>query len=251
MKNNTQISRTLLIVVSLVFMFGLAYWFYHDDHISQYDVDIVDNGMYFLDDEAVINYLKREGYILRGELKKENISRLEKVLAANPYVDSAEVFVTKNNTLRMRIHQLNPLARVYLQNNAQSFYLKENNKLVEVSNKYTARVPIVTGFYNVVKDTAFREDLCAMLKDLRQDSFWYAQIQGMEVLPNKELKLTPSIGHHAILFGDIQYYQKKFKNLSVFYDEVLNNIGYSAYDSLDVRFENQVIASPKYNLKKT
>ncbi len=249
MKNKGYISRVVLIVFSLVFMFGLAYWFYHDDQIEKYEVDIVDNGMHFMDEASVINYLKKEGFLLHGQLKKENIGKLERSLVDNPYVDSAEVFVTKNNTLRIRVHQLEPIARVFLRKNAKSFYLKGNNKLVEVSNKYTARVPVVTGFYKVVKDSVFRTQLCAMLEDIKKDTFWYAQFQEMEVMPNKELKITPSVGDHLIIFGDIQNYQKKLKNLGLFYEEVMNNIGYSAYDVLDIRFENQVIASPQYKNK--
>ena len=54
----------------------------------------------------------------------------------------------------------------------------------------------------------------------------------------------PVLGDQKILFGDTSRMKDKLNNLFVFYNNVLNRIGWDKYETLDVRFKGQVVASP-------
>jgi cell division protein FtsQ len=56
--------------------------------------------------------------------------------------------------------------------------------------------------------------------------------------------LIPLFGNQRILIGDTVNVQEKLGHLFAFYKNVSSKIGWDKYETLDVRFKNQVVASP-------
>ncbi|MBS1689581.1 MAG: hypothetical protein JSS96_12715, partial [Bacteroidetes bacterium] len=50
--------------------------------------------------------------------------------------------------------------------------------------------------------------------------------------------------NQRILLGDTARLAEKFDNLFLFYKNILNRVGWDKYETLDLRFKDQVVASP-------
>jgi cell division protein FtsQ len=83
-----------------------------------------------------------------------------------------------------------------------------------------------------------------MVRSLQADKFWNAQVSQVIIDSVGSFEFVPVLGNQRIRFGDTTNTAEKLANLVVFYKNVLNRIGWDKYEVLDVRFNNQVVASP-------
>jgi len=57
-----------------------------------------------------------------------------------------------------------------------------------------------------------------------------------------DLILTPLMGDHLIELGTSDNLQEKFRNMKAFYKQVLANRNWNKYESISLKYNNQVIA---------
>ncbi len=240
---------TILMVFLLLLVFSVYY--NSNGEIRGVEVSITDPDVHFIDQQSVLDYLQTKGMLRDDQVQKSQIKNVEQILKTSFYIDSAEAYVTKGQHLRIVVKQMQPLARVFLSNNIKSFYLKSNNQLIPVSPDYTARVPVVTGFQYVVKDSSYRADFVEMMRYITADSFWSACIPLMDIDRKGDISLYPIIGDHTVLLGKPRDFIHKLTNLNQFYKQVLNKQGFDLYRNIDIRFRQQVVASPSVALIDT
>jgi cell division protein FtsQ len=89
-----------------------------------------------------------------------------------------------------------------------------------------------------------RAQIVKLVKFVEQDTFWSSQVAQISVTPDLQFELTPVLGTQKIVFGDTTNMKEKFTNLFAFYKKVLNRVGWNRYDVIDLRFKNQIVASP-------
>jgi cell division protein FtsQ len=99
-------------------------------------------------------------------------------------------------------------------------------------------------------NTAIRAQAVALMQIIERDTFWNTQIEQVSTTPDLTFELYPVLGTHKILFGDTTDAKIKLENLLGFYKNILNKIGWSHYQTLDVRYKNQIVASPELAWKK-
>jgi cell division protein FtsQ len=180
------------------------------------------------------------------------VHQLESVLDANPWVADAQVYVDAQQKLHVWITQRVPVARLFEQN-GNSYYLDQTLKAMPLSSKYSHYTTVVTNV-PVLKDDSLsnvlKAQLVSLVKFIDKDSFWNAQVSQVIMTDDKKFELVPVLGNHRILFGDTTLMDDKFSNLFSFYKKVLNRIGWDKYETLDVRYAGQVVASPALEWKK-
>ncbi len=86
------------------------------------------------------------------------------------------------------------------------------------------------------------QKMLPMLQFIHQDTFWSSMISEIVVNRYQDLVLFPTIGKLKIEFGSPENYQVKFRRLAQFYKEVLSRCGWDYYQSLSLRFNNQLVA---------
>ncbi len=241
--------RRIGILVAFVLLLIFSYVYNSTGSIDQVDISITNPEYKFVDQKSVLAYLNKSGYLKNNTIEKSKIHELERALRNHNYIDTVEVYVDKKSHLNIVVTQMQPVARVFLSRNSKSFYLKKDNKLIPTSIDYTARVPIVTGFDHVVKDTFFRQQFADMMAYIAEDSLWSVQIQQLDISRHDEITMYPLIGDHVIFMGSVIDYLSKFENLYQFYKQVLSNKGFDFYQKIDVRFNHQVVASPSIHSK--
>ena len=75
--------------------------------------------------------------------------------------------------------------------------------------------------------------------------FWKAQVAQLNVNDDREIEMFPTIGNHVVLLGKPEQNEEKFNRLFSFYKQVWAKVGLEKYETIDVRFTGQVVASRK------
>lgn len=180
-----------------------------------------------------------------------NVSEIEKEALQNPWVENPQVYIDNNNVLHIFVSQRRPVARVFF-DNGQSFYLDPSLKLLPLSNMFTYYTTIVTNvpvYNNDSLDNDMRGRILKLVKFIDCDTFWNAQIAQVIVTAKGDFELIPVLGTQTIVFGDTTRMVEKFENLFAFYKKVFNRIGWDKYTLLDLRYKNQVVATPSIPFK--
>lgn len=219
-----------------------------------------ETGMHFINEDDVISALRVEGLNPVGLMMSEvNLEEIETTLRKIPEIKLAEVYKSMNGEVGIKIYQRVPMARVFNQS-GRNFYLDEDGYQMPVSEKYSPRVLVFTGNINdPATDLSAREldlspeldkmymadEIYRLAKFIKDDEFWSAQIQQVNVNSFSEFELIPTVGDHRVMFGNLENMEGKFNKLFVFYKEGLNNTDWEKYDTINVKFKHQIICTKK------
>lgn len=87
--------------------------------------------------------------------------------------------------------------------------------------------------------------LLTFVEFVEEDDFWRSEVVQIvaRTTPSGalEVELVPRSGRHTILFGRIEQVERKFDKLLRFYRSGLRNIGWDAYRTIDIRYNDQVV----------
>jgi cell division protein FtsQ len=178
-----------------------------------------------------------------------NISRLEKLVSQDPWVQQAELFIDNQHRLNIKVIQREPVARVFTVT-GNSFYLDASKDRIPVSERYTARVPVFTGFPTDAvqlqkNDSLLTASIVDISRFVLSDPFWMAQVDQVDITGDRKFEIIPKLGDHIIDFGEGTDVEKKFKKLMAFYKEGLSRVGWNNYTRINVAFENEVVCTRK------
>ncbi len=203
---------------------------------------------FFIDQKEVMEVLQKTN---RGKLKLKplhsiDLSLMEIELQKSPWVKKAELFFDNNNFLEVKITEKEPVARIFT-SSGLSFYIDSSLARLPLSDKFSARLPVFTSFPTDVivlsrQDSNLVRDIRTLGEFFAANAFWMAQIDQVDILPDRTFDLIPKLGNQVIHFGNAENYLEKFNNLLCFYKQVSSKKGWSQYSSLDVQFKGQVVA---------
>lgn len=205
----------------------------------------------FITQDEIAELINARGKVERLPIKKINLSILERVIEKNPWVRNSEIYFENNNVLHVDIDQNEAIARLFTVN-GNSYYLDENGERLPIKNNATTRVVVISNFPsdNVklsVPDSILLAQVTNLANLITLDSFWKAQIAQINITNNGKFELIPTLGNETILFGDIQFAKEKFEKMKAFYTAAWIKNGVSTYETIDLRFNNQIVAKRKEN----
>ena len=145
--------------------------------------------------------------------------------------------------------------------------MDSNGKLMLWNPNFTPRMLVVSGDIketyeawhrtsmdelinnDTLKTHTLLDDFYSMARFILADEFWSAHVEQIYVNNHGEMELVPKVGNHKIIFGTSYQMEEKFWKLKTFYKEGLNFTGWESYDTLNLKFENQVVCTKKSNQK--
>lgn len=215
----------------------------------------------FVDEEDILSQVL--GVNDTGELllKQFNVTELEEKLSSNSSIKEVQVYKTIDGQLNIEVKQRRPIVRVFSKND--SYYIDEKGNLMLCSNKYTSRLPVVSGNinepfskrykfnYQNLHDTlttkTLLDDIFKMADYIDKSEFWKAQIEQIHVNKVYDFELVPKVGNHKIVFGGTDNLESKFEKLMIFYKKGLSKTGWNEYSEINLKFKNQVVCTKMYN----
>jgi cell division protein FtsQ len=208
----------------------------------------------FIERNEVDRILMEAGGTLIGrDLRDINIHKLENSLKINPFIEFAKVYVDMDGVIHAEVRQRQPILRLINRANVQ-FYIDENGLKMPLSENFTANVLVANGLIDEdfsgkvdTLSTKLAKDLFRMAQFIKADTIWDSQIEQLYVDVKGDIEMVPRVGNHKIILGDADSLQSKFKNLLVFYKKAMPKVGWDTYNTINLKFANQVVCS-KSNL---
>jgi cell division protein FtsQ len=156
------------------------------------------------------------------------------------------MFFDNNRILHVKIEERQPVARVFTDLGG-SFYIDSNGLRLPLSEKLSARVPVITNFPsdNAIlsqPDSALLLNVVKLGKYIKADSFWMAQVSQIVITPQATFEMIPVIGDQVIELGNADDLDNKFNRLYTFYRQAWLQNGMNTYEKIYVQFSDQVVA---------
>lgn len=227
------------------------------------DIEVkVQDGMTFISKEDVERTLRSRSLDPTGvKFALINLGEIEDAVKSMKEVKTANAFKTVDGHVFVKVTQRKPVVRVFNANGTQ-FYLDEMGYQMPISDKYTPRVPVVSGFIHepqanysvkeieeseVLRDQLLSDDIFRLAQFINKSAFWSAQIQEIYVNRQGEFELVPTLGDHRIIFGSLEHMKGKFSKLRIFYEEGLRNMSWERFSTINVKFKDQIVCTKKVN----
>lgn len=207
------------------------------------------NENHFLEEADILKIIENSGQTIIGKnIEEINLRTLEAKLEQDKHISNAEMFGDVKGNLTVNVTLRRPIARL-IRTDGPDAYVAEDGKVMETSEKYSARIILVSG--DIVKKLISQGDLntteeglalMAMIEYINKDKFWKAQVAQLDFNKSGKVFIYPQVTGQVVEFGLPGDIELKFKKLMIFYKEILPQMGWTKYDRVNVEFEGQVIA---------
>lgn len=262
--------RKVLIYVAVVLIFGAigAYFFFAQRLYSsnmpkqlcrEVEISLLDSAQNrFVTKQEVLEIIDGfTGKSVGQPVEQINTHLIEKLLNQRSAIKESQVSVTSAGKLQVEITQRKPVLRIQSSNGG--FYVDETQYIFPLVPTFTSYVPIVSGHIPFTlnaghRGTALEDDGNWMEKILElgtymsNDPFWNSQIDHIYVDAQGDIILTPRVGEHRIIFGDLNDIESKFNKLYTFYKNIVPAEGWNKYSSINLKYKDQIVC--KLNKKK-
>ncbi len=180
---------------------------------------------------------------------KINLDFLESRVKSSPLVKECQIARNLRGWLEVHVQTHRPIARLVqpeLPDNGLDRYLNEEGHFMPLSDRYTARVLLVSGpYFDRKNHLRARQDtaLFHMIQAIGQDSLWRAQIGWLEIDKQGEITMWPQVGDLPIEFGSAYARDTKFQKMSLFFRTILPLRGWNSFSKVSVKYKNQVVCT--------
>lgn len=170
---------------------------------------------------------------------KLNTKAIEEWISTLNNLENVEVGFDSSGMLLISVTPLVPEMRVFTPDGG-SYYVNAAGKHMDAKADFFADVPIVSGrFGKTLTPLMVRP----VIKSIQDDKTMQALVTMIEVKTNGDILLVPRFRGHVINIGDTNNLTRKFANLKAFYTKVMPYSGWDTYDTISVKFRNQIVAT--------
>lgn len=253
MKFRINIKRDIKVLAAVIVVAGIiAFTERKQSRASIKDITIKMvniNENHFLDESDILDFMQLDKENLKGaSLDRVNLKEVEQKIKREPFVKDAQLYSDLKGNLVVRTELRRPIARI-VRNDGPDGYIAEDGTVMPVSDRFTARVILVSGPYvrsllkqKNLNDFEEGKNLLNLIESIRDDEFWSAQIAQLEIDSKMRITIFPQVGDERIEFGKPENAGIKFKKLMIFYKEILPRMGWNKYNRVNLEYEGQIVA---------
>ena len=183
-----------------------------------------------------------------------DLNYLEEKIKSNKFIKDIEIYNNLNNVVNININQFKPYARL-INNIGDDYYIDKNGEIFPVSNKYSERVLLI--FFKNYKNISEEKNInffqngnkiFKLINYINNNDFYKKQISQLNVIEDGEIVMIPQITKQKIYFGNTNDMEIKFKKLELFYKNILPTKGWNYYESVNLKFKNQIVCNKSSNV---
>lgn len=201
---------------------------------SELVVNFKGKGARFLDVEIVNKLLIQSNDSLFFQQKDMvALNKVEKQFLDHPVVKSAELFTVPEGKLHIEIEERLPIVRIQADN---SFYLDEVGKVMPLSARFTAKVPL---FYGELKEENMQA-LVQLISKLSSDAFLVAEVIDFQ-WQNSAFVLGLRSYPFEVVWGEDIAFEHKVEKLKRFCAFTLENKD-KKFNRINLTYDKQVVA---------
>lgn len=178
------------------------------------------------------------GKIKGAPLNSINTQNIEKYLGKLSNFESVNCMLSSGGILKVKVKPLVPVMRVFVGDN--SYYINKDGKHIASSSEFFTDVPVVTGsFSREFPPTA----VLPLIRHIEKDPFLRDLTSMVVARDARNLIIVPRVFGHVVNMGDTSDIAAKGRALSLFYRKVMPYKGWQEYDTISVKFRDQIVAT--------
>ncbi|MBX2963942.1 MAG: cell division protein FtsQ [Cyclobacteriaceae bacterium] len=245
--NKLKVGAALLVLVLVI---GFSERQYGDGTVNDVVIKVQNiRENHFLDEQDIIALMQLDYSNLKGaSLKRLNLKMIEDRIKSDPFINTAQLYYDVKGNLMVTATLRRPIARI-IRHDGPDAYIAEDGTIMPISEKYTARVVLISGSYtkqflqlNNITEHNDGQELMTMLHNIRKDDFWRAQIAQLDIDGKGRIFIMPQVGSQTIAFGHADKLDAKLRKLKIFYKEILPQMGWNKYNRISLEFDGQIVA---------
>ena len=236
---------------ALIVLFVIAWKAKEEKRCTSIQIELVgeNTAALFMDEKEILQIIHEQGVKEGMPIRDVNLNTLEKYLQTIRWVKNVELFLDNTQSLQVRIEQRTPIARIFTAS-GNSFYIDKEGLQLPLKQLTVLRLPVFTNFPTDQEklskpDSLLLNDVLHFTQAVATDSFFMAQTAQVNIVNNGDFELVPSVGDHLVLIGSVENIEDKLNRLYTFYKKVWVQSGLNAYQVIDCRFDNQIVALKK------
>lgn len=165
-----------------------------------------------------------------------NLKEIEDHLGALSIIEKVNCRRLANDMIAIDVDPMTPVARVF--DNTGSYYINKAGKHLLASPRYQIDVPVIIADNDSLPNV---NTIIPLLERIEGNEVWSQLVSALKVDSVGDIFIIPSITGHIVNIGDGSNIDDKMKRLFAFYNQVLEVKGWNYYDTISVKFANQVI----------
>ena len=236
---------------ALIVLFVVAWKAKEEKKYNSIQIELVgeNTAALFMDEKEILQIIHEQGVKEGQAIGELNLNTLEKYLETIRWVKQVELFLDNAQVLQVKIEQRIPIARIFTAS-GNSFYIDKEGLQLPLKQLTVLRLPVFTNFPSDQEklskpDSLLLNDILHFTQAVAADSFFMAQTAQVNIATNGDFELVPSVGDHLVLIGSVENIEDKLNRLYTFYKKVWVQSGLNAYQVIDCRFDNQIVALKK------
>lgn len=190
--------------------------------------------------QGVNSQLAKYGHKLKGEsLEKIDVKGLEDYLSTFSNFESVECSINPDSRIRITISPIKAEVRVFA-DKGKSFYINRYGKRIKADAEFFIDVPVL------IAPEKYEKCIPSALSVIRyanSDPELSPLIAAYKIDGPNDFIIIPRLQGHVINFGDSTRLLEKKAAIMAAYRDVLPSKGWNTYDTISVKFKNQIVAT--------
>ncbi|MBD5284251.1 MAG: hypothetical protein HDS31_06590 [Bacteroides sp.] len=177
--------------------------------------------------------------ILGIQSERVNTVKIKNYLSRLDAFEDVDCLMAADGSLQVIVTPMVPEFRV-LDPRGDSYYVNKDGKKMKSNPEFFADVPVVVGQF--MPNFPFKKIL-PVVRYVNTDPELSALVTGVKVNDLSNILLLPRIQGHVINIGDGDRLAEKRAAILTAYRKVLPARGWDTYDTISVKFRNQIVAT--------
>ena len=165
-----------------------------------------------------------------------NLREMELRLGALSIIENVNCRRLANDVIAIDVVPMIPVARVF--DNHGSYYINRAGKHLQASARYQIDVPVIITDNDSLTNA---DEIIPLLDRITENKMWSQLVSALKVDRGGDIFIVPAVSGHIVNIGDGSNIDDKMTRLFAFYNQVLDVKGWTYYDTISVKFANQVI----------
>lgn len=239
MKKKWILLKITLFLAALVFLLAFSQNRYKLRDVKEIKTMIdYSNGNHFITHEMVDSLLKKSHPDYPKMYMNKVITRdMEYLLNKNDFISNANVYLENDGNLYAEIEQQVPVMRVHDRN--KEYYISKYGKKVPLSPHFSSKV-LIAGGKITEKDY---KGLVELGQLIHEDNLLKNIIVGVRKIKVNSFILLVDDDHYILELGKLEHLPNKLENFKIFHKKYITQTANMPYKKLNLRYDNQVIAS--------
>lgn len=190
--------------------------------------------------QGVRSQLARYSHPIVGEkIGAIDLQRLEDYLSKFSNFEEVQCSFDPRSRLTISVVPIKPEVRVF-ENGGGSFYVNRQGKRIKADAEFYVDVPVLIADKNTLPHIA---DALPAIRYVSADAELSALTAAFKIDGPRDILLIPRLQGHVVNIGDSTRLDEKKAAILTAYREILPVKGWNTYDTISVKFKDQIVAS--------